>query len=355
VGVVDEPGVGGPGDGGPEVLSDAALRRAVEAAPDGVVVIDETGRIVFANPTLEALFGYPRGALLGEAVEMLLPESLREAHLVHRKEYGAHPRTRPMGSGLDLRGRRRDGREFPVEIGLSPLPGSTPPQVLAIVRDVTSRREAQDALARAQEALALVEDRERIARDLHDTVIQRLFAVGLSLQGVIVRTDSPEIAQRVEVAIDEIDTTIRDIRTAIFALNTRHGLAGGPRDDVLAVARESARSLGFEPRVTFDGLVDAAMPDAVHHQLVPTLREILSNVAKHARARHVHVLLAVDADVVLEVTDDGVGVPSEPDTGEGLRNIRERAALLGGGCLVGARPEGGTRVEWRVPLHPRAV
>lgn len=331
-------------------LPDTALRQALEAAPDGVLIVDHRGTILYANTTLAAMFAYDGDELVGQPVEMLVPDGARPAHTANRDDYVDHPRTRPMGSGLDLTGRRKDGREVPVEISLSPVPG-TFPLVVAIVRDVRERREVADALTRAQEALALVEDRERIARDLHDTVIQRLFAVGLSLQGALLRTADTDLAERLERAIDEIDVTIRDIRTAIFALHARGRTGSGPRDAVLATVHEASRALGFEPHVLFDGLIDSAMPDAIRVELLPTLREALTNVAKHAQASRVDVELTVDREIRLCVTDDGIGLPDAGLDGSGLGNMSKRAALLGGSCTIGRRPEGGTVVDWRIPRH----
>ena len=333
--------------------AEEVLLRAVEAAPDGILVVDDEGRIVFTNPMLCTLFAYEPGELVGQPVEVLLPEALRTAHVHHREGYVTRPRTRPMGSGLELRGRRRDGAEFPVEISLSPLETAGQRLVIAIVRDVTERRKAAAELMAAHEQLALADDRERIARDLHDTVIQRLFAVGLSLQGAMSRA-SPDLAGRLQTAIDEIDDTIRDIRSAIFALHTRRATGRGVRDEVLAVVREAARALGFEPSVRFDGLIDAVVPPRVHEELVPTLREALSNVAKHAAASRVTVSLAVSDDTLeMVVTDNGAGITGEITGGQGLGNMSERATRLGGRCTISRNRDGGTTVEWRVPLARR--
>lgn len=341
---------------GPEVALAAVeevLLRAVEAAPDGILVVDDEGRIVFTNPMLCTLFAYERDELVGQPVEVLLPAPLRAGHVHHREGYVTSPRTRPMGSGLELRGRRRSGAEFPVEISLSPLETDGQRLVIAIVRDVTERRKAAEELMEAHEQLALADDRERIARDLHDTVIQRLFAVGLSLQGALTRA-SPDLTERLQVAIDEIDGTIRDIRTAIFALHTRRATGRGVRDEVLAVAREAARALGFEPSVQFDGLIDTVVPPRVHEELVPTLREALSNVARHAAASRVAVSLAVSGETLdLVVVDNGTGITGEVTGGSGLGNMSERASGLGGSCTVARNRDGGTTVEWRVPLARR--
>src|SRR5918997_934418 len=162
--------------------------------------------------------------------------------------------------------------------------------------------------------LVLAEDRERIARDLHDTVIQRLFAVGLSLQGTtrLVESDSATAVARIGAAIDELDMTVKDIRSAIFGLEASlaEGPASGLRTRLLALVRESASSLGFEPRLVFDGPIDTSVDEGVADDLVATLREALSNVTRHAGARHVDVaVVARDAELRVTGTHHGVGPP----------------------------------------------
>ena len=335
-------------------LSDDVLRQALDAAPDGVAVVDDTGAIVFVNPMVEQLFGYPRDELVGMSVDVLLPDQARGVHAGRRAEYAAHPRTRSMGTGLDLRGRRRSGSEFPLEISLSPLHMGDRLLVIAVIRDITERRAADEELQRAHEVLALVDDRERIARDLHDTVIQRLFAVGLSLQGALTRATSDPAVERIQLAIDDIDVTIRDIRSSIFALHTRRPFGASLRDDVIVIAREAARALGFEPSVRLDGPVDSLVPDDLRTHLVATLREALSNVTKHARASRVDIELVVDAhEVLLRVRDDGIGIDSSGE-GSGLRNMSERAIAFGGSCTITrSSSAGGTDIEWRVPTDPQ--
>ncbi|MDQ1481414.1 MAG: hypothetical protein QOI44_2275, partial [Actinomycetota bacterium] len=252
---------------------------------------------------------------------------------------------------LELRGQRRSGTEFPVEISLSPVRSGGRSLVIAIVRDITDRREADDELARARAVLAMVDDRDRIARDLHDTVIQRLFSVGLSLQSALSREVPDPALERVRRAIDDIDDTIRDIRSAIFALHTRRPGAAGLRDDVLAITTEAARSLGFAPAVAFDGPVDSAASDAMQEHLTATLREALSNVARHAGASRVRVDVTIEAtDLVLLVVDDGVGIGEQVGAGNGLDNMRERAEGLGGHCEAKTSGGGGTILDWRVPI-----
>jgi signal transduction histidine kinase len=203
---------------------------------------------------------------------------------------------------------------------------------------------------RTQE-LALLEDRERIARDLHDTVIQRLFATGLALQGAQRLAERADVRERLQQAVDDLDVTVRQIRSAIFELDTRRLPGHSLRRDVLDVAAEAARPLGFEPTVRFDGPVDAAVTDDVAEHLLAVLREALANVARHAEAHHVTVEVAAGADLVLAVVDDGKGGAGATAPGVGLRNMAQRARALRGTLEVGPGPAGGTRVRWGVPLR----
>ena len=201
--------------------------------------------------------------------------------------------------------------------------------------------------------LVLFEDRERIARDLHDTVIQRLFATGLSLQGTepLVRRDPDTACDRIEAAVDDLDETVKHIRTAIFALESSRSHEEGVRTRALALCRESAGALGFEPHIVFDGPIDTRIPDEAAIDLLATLREGLSNVARHAGAARVDVAISVDGAVAeLEITDDGVGLPEDPTGGHGLPNMTTRATRNGGTCALETGPTGGTTLRWRVPL-----
>ena len=211
------------------------------------------------------------------------------------------------------------------------------------------------ALDRAQavadrEQLALVSDRERIARDLHDVVIQRLFATGLRLQGIAMTADR-DGAERIEGAVDEIDATIKSIRGTIFELQQRD--TGSLRSEVRALARDYERLLGYAPEVTTAGPVDTIVPDQVRDHLLPVLREALSNAARHAEASRVVVDLRADARAVtLRVSDDGRGLTEERRE-SGLRNVRMRAAELGGELTLEPSEPRGTTLTWRVPLARR--
>jgi signal transduction histidine kinase len=205
--------------------------------------------------------------------------------------------------------------------------------------------------------LALLEDRERIARDLHDNVIQRLFATGLTLQGAVRRTERPDVAERIQEAVEELDTTVRQIRSTIFDLHTAVGAVRSLRRDLLDLCGEAAGPLGFEPVVRFDGPVDTVVPREVGEHVLAVVREALSNVTRHAKASRVEVEVGASPDgsrVWVSVEDDGVGLPEEAarSRGYGLGNIAARAGRVGGTASVTRRPGGGTAVRWHAPLRP---
>jgi signal transduction histidine kinase len=205
--------------------------------------------------------------------------------------------------------------------------------------------------ARVRDA-AVIADRERIARDLHDTVIQQLYATGMSLTAALRHVIVPEVKDRITQSIDDLDRTMRQIRSTIFALEAAdREQSAGLRSDIVRLVTRSENALGFPPRLTLDGLVDTLVPDGVADHLLAALREALSNVAKHAHARRVDVEVAVaNGDVTVRVSDDGVGVPENLGSGNGLRNLADRAAALGGEFTTSPRDGGGTVASWRVPL-----
>ena len=205
------------------------------------------------------------------------------------------------------------------------------------------------------ERLSLAEDRERIGRDLHDLVIQRLYATGMSLEGTMSMITRPEVASRVTNAVDAMDETIKDIRATIFALQAPE-TAGGPdlRGDIVALVEEMADMLGFAPSLRLGAGLGAEVSPEVAEQVLAALREALSNAARHADASRVDVTVDVDPGGMLAVlvTDNGTGIPAQGRR-SGLRNLERRAEKLGGELRLGpadpgaARP--GTRLEWRVP------
>lgn len=205
-------------------------------------------------------------------------------------------------------------------------------------------------LAKARE-LDIAEERERIARDLHDTVIQRLFATGLSLQSAGRLAHIPEVVERIQQAIDELDLTIRDVRSSIFELNPPPSSSNGLRRQLLAIGDELMEALGFAPTFRFEGPVDSAIPDLFVPHVLSVVREGLANVARHAGSPTADVRVIVNAGTVAVTIDDsGRGLSERGQGGHGLNNLASRAEELGGTFELADRPGGGTRLSWRVPL-----
>ena len=178
--------------------------------------------------------------------------------------------------------------------------------------------------------LALFEDRERIARDLHDTVIQRLFAIGLTLQANLRLIERPAVVDRLRSLVEDLDVTVRHIRSVIFELQTARLPGNSAREAVLMLCADSARSLGFEPVVQFEGPIDSSMDEHVTEHVLAVLQELLSNVARHAEASHVTVSLSTsDGELTLSVADDGRGITDGVTGGRGMDNLRARARSHG--------------------------
>jgi len=494
---------GSPGSGSLPV--GAMAEALINASPDAVVIVDPAGTIRSCNRAVESLFGYQPAELVGQRIEVLVPERLRAGHTTHRTQYSSEPMSRPMGVGLPLFGQRRDGSTFPVDISLSPLLGRTE-LVAAFVRDGTERRRYETLLrdvnqisqellagrpipriltltagrareligaatawtvvpagagrlvvaaadgrgapelvgaslsassslsgraiadgkpiiiedltedaevlpearrlglgaglflplageretigalvvgrergaepfartdlmiaqsfasaagvvlalgrARAElEDLQIVSEHERIARDLHDTVIQRLFAIGMGLQS-LERRAGPALAERIDSSVQALDTVIRDIRETIFDLNRARSEGPDLRQRLGAVLSEARTQLGFEPGVSYRGPIESVVDEEVAVHLLAVLREALSNAARHSEATDIRVGVTADATfVVLSVMDNGVGLDRSRRSGHGMGNMSERARLLGGQLELSPADPRGTVLEWRVPVR----
>jgi signal transduction histidine kinase len=268
---------------------------------------------------------------------------------VAREQLGLGPAVLvPLGSAGNVRGVLTAGRHR----------GSLPLSPPAVEMLITFAAQAGIGLELAEhrkdaQRLALFEDRDRIARDLHDLVIQRLFATGMSLQGTMALMGDPEVASRVEKAIDALDETIRDIRSAIFSLQSRgEAEPARLRTRILGAVEEMTESLGFAPALRLAGPLDSRVPDAIADQMLAALREALANMARHAQASRADIAVEAGPDLVLTVRDNGVGL-GETTRRSGIANLTERAAESGGAMRVAAAPGGGTELEWRVPLPAR--
>jgi PAS domain S-box-containing protein len=462
-------------------LNDATFRALLEAAPDGILLVDAHGAIVLANAQVEQLFGYTRDELVGQRVEILLPERFRSMHISHREIYVDQPETRPMGSQLDLWGVRRDGSEFPVEISLSPGVSDDAPLTTAVIRDVTERRRIEDTLRLSEEryrllaehaqdlifrldltvkppsfeyvspsaihaigrspedfyadpqlfasivhpgdralwdeairsgddrvitlrerwpdgevrwcehklvpirdedgALVAVEgisrnvterreaeeeqrrvvadietqlERERIAHDLHDDIIQSTYAVGLGFHAA---RNNPGVTK--EAALDrataDLNAVIADLRAYMERLSTGADTTAG--DQVLRVRIETLLASGpARPQWTPEFALPSLRPEE-GRQIFLLVKEMISNVWRHADADNAWLTIRTDDDgksVFLEVRDDGVGFEHSEDRpgSYGLRGLDQRTADLGGAVTIDAAPGRGTRIEAHIPRKP---
>ncbi|MFD4712128.1 GAF domain-containing protein [Streptomyces sp. NPDC058430] len=251
--------------------------------------------------------------------------------------------TKEKLSGVLMLARRR-GRPPFAAAEVAALPGFAGQAALAL--ELADRR-------RDAEQMSLLEDHDRIARDLHDLAIQRLFATGMTLQSAQRFVEHPLAAERLARAIDDLDATIKIIRSTIFGLRERD-VPGVPKLRLRAVQAIDAAgaALGFTPALRMEGLIDTEVPPAVADEVLAVIGEALANVARHARATSVEVAVAAaDGVLTVSVSDDGVGIP-EGGRRSGLRNLAERAERLGGELSISTRDQGtrGSRLEWRVPL-----
>lgn len=322
-------------------------------APDGMFLSEFVYEGM--DPDAVKVIGHlPQGeGILGLLIRK--PEPIRLADLnVHPASAGFPPGHPPMTSFLGVpvrvRGHVFGNLYLTDKLAAEEFSEEDEQLILALASAAGIAVENARLHARVRQ-LTLTEDRERIARDLHDTVIQRIFAVALSLQAVEGRATDPKLGERLRYAVDDLDETIRQIRTTIFALEPSPASAALLRREALAVCAEASRSLGFEPAVRFEGPVDT-VPPGIGAALLASLREALSNVARHAHASHVVVTLAaVGGQVSLSVADDGVGYRPATGGGHGLPNMADRAEALGGEFRLAGRPDGGTLLEWSVPLE----
>jgi signal transduction histidine kinase len=342
------------------------LQRIIQSAVDladatygALGVLDDTGTrlaqfitVGIDDETHRAIGNLPEGhGILGLLIVDAKP--LRLADLSeHPDSFGFPPNHPPMRSFLGVPIRVRDqvfGNLYLTDKKSGEVFTDVDEEVMVGLAAAAGVAIENVRLHTRLHELAVVEDRERIARDLHDTVIQQLFATGMSLQAATARVDDAAVTERIQAAVDDLDRTIRDIRSTIFALQPRP--RGGVRDEVLAITAESAGALGFDPHVRFSGSVDALVDKEVASHLFSTLREALANVARHAAATRSDVEVAVSrTEVRLLVLDNGIGISADRTRHSGLRNITERAEALGGTAAVAPVAEGGTQLEWRVPL-----
>lgn len=331
----------------------ARYRVLVESAPDGIVEVDARGRIVLTNGETRRMFGYDGEELVGQPVGVLMPERFRHAHVAHLETYARDPSLRAMGNGLELVGQRKDGSEFPVEISLSPTRSGGAAFAMAIIRDISERRRLQDERDRLLLEAEAEHERARIGMDLHDGIIQSIYAVGLNLEAAAddVTHDPTEAQKRIDQAIEQLNDTIRDIRSYIFELRPTR-FSGDLKESLASLAQEFKVNSLVDTTVVIAAGVPA-LDDERGLAIFHVALEALTNARKHARATVVRIALDMVGDsVLLEVRDNGIGFDTaehHSDEHNGLRNMPERVSAAGGTFSIESAAGAGTVVRVEMP------
>ncbi|MBV8857504.1 MAG: PAS domain S-box protein [Acidobacteria bacterium] len=348
--------------------SENMLRGIFEYAPDPIVVIDRHGRIERVNAQVEPTFGYKNEELLGRPVEVLLPERFRRRHTRHRINFLADPHLRPMGAGLELFGRRRDGGEFPVEIMLSPVdaPGGT--IVIAVIRDITRRKRKDEALRESADRLKVLSrrlievqeaERRSLALELHDEVGQILTGLKLTLE-----MSARQPAGEVRATIAQAQTLVNELMARARKMSLDLRPATLDHLGLLSALLWHIKQYGAQTQVRVEfkhsGLEGRRFPAEVETAAYRIVQEALTNVARHAQALEATVRVWADGHGLgLQIEDRGRGFDTEAalsaDNTSGLAGMRERAHLLGGSFLIESSPGAGTRLTAEFPDDaPRA-
>lgn len=336
------------------MLSLHEYRAVFDAAPDGCIVVMADGTIRAVNPRIVELFGWSSADLVGQPVEVLLPDALRASHVDHRERFTQNPHDRPMGAGLELRGRRQDGSTFPVEVSLSTwCPEGGEVRVICSVRDVSAYhrlRNFSEGALRASE-----EERRRIARELHDDTAQRLATLILRVRTL---AEEPSAAKRAKV-LHDVRAEIVEAADGVKRLS--RGLLPPELEELGLVLALQAHTRNLREagifRVDMElGGVDPYLDITAKLALYRIVQEAISNARRHSGATSARVVLAVEANtVVAEVQDDGsgftLGAAVDGHRGLGLIGMQERATMIGGRVTVDSAPGRGTRVRVVVPTR----
>jgi PAS domain S-box-containing protein len=347
--------------------SEARLAAIVESAMDAIITVDETQRVVVFNRAAEQIFRCRRADALGSPVERFLPERFRAAHREHVRRFGQDRATaRRMGDATTLTALRSDGEEFPIEASISHVELDGRNLYTVILRDITLRKQHEEALTRQQQELqdlsaqvleAREEEKTLLARELHDELGQLLTALKMDVGWLRERLPphAPELGDKARQMVALLDQTVASVRRISADLRPLMLDDLGLADAAGWLVEDFARRSGIECRIDF---APHEALDALERNVAVTLyrvlQESLTNVARHAGARRVWASLALaDGEVRLEIEDDGRGIAPDDlakSHSLGLKGMRERVRYLGGVFEAARAPRGGTRVRVSLPL-----
>jgi len=336
------------------LLSSDEYQAIFDASPDGLLVVDREGVIRAANPRVEEMFGWTTDELRGRSVDVLVPQAVGTSHSVHRSRFVADPHNRPMGVGLDLRGLRKDGTTFPVEISLSPwTPEDGQMRIICTVRDVSDYRRLQNFSEGALRATE--EERQRIARELHDDTAQRLATLILRIRRLAMEKTAKKRAELLEDIRDEVVDATEGVKRMARGLRPPEIEELGLALAITAHVRSLREGADFVVETEL-GSVEPYLSDTAKLAVYRIVQEALSNARRHGGATEALVRLYLEGSkVVAEIVDRGHGfLPSramERGGGLGLVGMRERATMVGGMLTIDSAPGEGTMVRVTVPAQ----
>jgi PAS domain S-box-containing protein len=327
------------------------FRAFVETAPDAMIIHNRQGNIIVVNAQAERMFGYSKQELIGQPIDILIPERFRKTHVKERAAYMENPVTRSMGAGLELFARRKDGYEFPVEVILSPVETSEGALVSGSIRDLTDRKQFAEQIRWA----TALEERNRIARDVHDTLAQGFTGIILNLEMVEEACAGlpDEAKKRIARARDVARSSLEEARRSILALSTSPSIDTDLPTAIRALLDRYQPSSKTRMELSVQGRV-CRLDRPVEENLLRIVQQATNNALQHAHAGSIRIMLVCgEEEAQIKITDDGQGFDiKKADHGMGLMGMRERAKEIGAKFELVSQPGKGTQITITVPHRP---